>query len=294
MTDSAARLTLRIIAAYSNSGVARAPGGELLEVRFRRRTGRPLAGDRVTIDRDGVVDAILPRRNLFGRGGQRGRFRPVAANLDRLLIMIAPSPAPSRDLLHRYLAAAWIQGLEPLIAIHKTDLPVADVPPFNELAELPVEVFHTRCRPDIVLDGLEERLAHGITLLAGLSGVGKTSLANALIPDLDAQTRALSRVTGKGTHTTTSVEMHRLPSGGWLVDTPGVWEYGLWRMEPAELTRGFPEFQSYSGKCRFRDCLHLEEPGCAVREAALDGRIPRFRLDVWRRLLVEQERLRRI
>lgn len=283
--------SLRILAAHSNSGIARAPGGEVLEVFFRRRTGRPLPGDRVTVDEQRAVSSILPRSNVFGRGDSRARFRPVAANLDRLLILIAAQPAPSGNLLHRYLAAAWIQGIEPLVIVHKCDLPVPDEPPFSEFAELQLPVFHTRSFPEVSLNGLKVHLAHGISLLAGQSGVGKTSLANALVPDLEAQTRTLSRVTGKGTHTTTTAQLHRLPSGGWLVDTPGVWEYNLWRMTPAELEHGFPEFMPHRGDCRFRDCRHIGEPDCAVQAAALEGHIPRCRYEAWRRLLAEQERL---
>ncbi|MDX1626899.1 MAG: ribosome small subunit-dependent GTPase A, partial [Wenzhouxiangellaceae bacterium] len=224
-------------------------------------------------------------------GAPNGRFQPIAANLDTLLVVIAPEPAPSFDLLHRYVAAARIHDVEPIVVVHKTDLGIPETAPFDALDEFGVEVFRTRSEPDVDLGGLDRRLRGGVHLLAGQSGVGKSSLSNALVPGIELETRRLSRTTGKGRHTTTSARLHPLPAGGWLVDTPGVWEYGLWRMPPEELVRGFPEIRERAAGCRFRNCLHLEEPGCAVREAADDGAIPASRYRAWRSLLKEQRRL---
>lgn len=285
--------TYRVLTALGNHGLAvpdDAPDAAPVELHFRRRTGRPLAGDRVRIDDQGAVAEILPRSSTFGRGTAQGAFQPIAANLDTLLIVIAPEPAPSEDLLHRYLAAARMQEVEPVVIINKSDLPVPEGPPFCDLDELELEVFRTRAAQPTELGALPDRLTRGIHLLAGQSGVGKSSLANALLPDLDLQTGRLSSTTGKGRHTTTSAQLHRLPGGGWLVDTPGVWEYGLWRMPVEDLARGFPEFER-AGACRFRNCRHDHEPGCAVRVAAEDGRIPACRHRAWLRLLAEQDRL---
>jgi ribosome biogenesis GTPase len=288
--------TWRILAAQGNHGLAvpdEPPGGEMTEVHFRRRTGRPLAGDLVRIDDQGAVSDILPRRNTFGRGTAQGSYQAIAANLDTLLIVIAPEPAPSEDLLHRYLAAARMQDVEPVVVINKSDLPIPDSPPFSELGELALEVIRTRATPPANLAELPDRLTNGIHLLAGQSGVGKSSLANALLPDLALDTGQLSRSTGKGRHTTTAARLHPLSGGGWLVDTPGVWEYGLWTMPVEELERGFPEFRA-AGTCRFRNCTHDHEPGCAVRDAAETGTIPAARYRAWLRLLSEQRRLGRL
>lgn len=285
---------LRVILALGNHGLAVADAApssaEPLGIRFRRNLGRPLPGDRVRVDAHGGVTAIEPRASVFGRGAVRGRFQPVAANLDVLWIVLAPEPAPSVDLLHRYVAAARIQGIEPRVVVNKCDLGVPELAPFTHLADLGVPLFRTSTVTGEGIEAIATAFDAGLHLLAGQSGVGKSSLANALLPDLDLQTERLSRATGKGRHTTTSARLYRTPGGGWLVDTPGVWEYGLWSMPRQELARGFPEFEPLL-PCRFRDCSHRDEPDCSVRTAAEQGEIPASRYEAWLRLLREQQRI---
>lgn len=302
MTVNAENRRARILKSYGDHGWAVleddscAPigaGFEPIRIRFRRSVGRGLAGDRVLLGADDEVIEILPRRNCFGRGDNKGQYQPIAANLDTLLIVIAPEPAPSPDLLHRYVAAARIQGIQPVIIINKSDLPIPKQPPFDQMEPLNLPIYRVQCKPTIDLNGLESPLNNGIHLLAGQSGVGKSSITNALLPDLQLQTQALSDTTGKGRHTTTSAELHALPGGGWLVDTPGVWEYGLWSMPIEQLALGFPEFDRFSDACRFRDCRHEHEPGCAVIAAVDDGLIAESRYRAWLSLLAEQERLSR-
>lgn len=285
---------LRMIQAHANHGVAE-DAGELRRIHFPRRLERPLAGDLIQADDAGTLTAIEQRRNRFGRGDNRGRFKPIAANLDRAVIVIAHEPAPSRDLLNRYLTACLINEVAPLIVINKRDLRRPEQPAFEALESLRglgYDVVETQCRPSEDIDALAEAIQNGVTLFAGQSGVGKSSLLNALIPDLDTQTGRLSHVTGKGTHTTTTATAHRYRSDSWLIDTPGVWEYGLWKMDPETLERGFPEFSAHSAHCRFRDCRHRSEPGCAVIDAVASGALPAFRHEAWLRLLAEQERFR--
>jgi len=282
-----------VVQAWANRGIARLDDDQLIPFHFPRRLIRPLPGDHVHLNTQDALIEVLPRRNEFGRGDERGRFRAAAANLDRAVIVIAPEPAPSPDLVHRYLAAALLHEIEPVIVINKIDRPLPPQAPFSELEDLEAlgyRVIRTRCKPEPMITELKAVTGSGTSLLAGQSGVGKTSLLNALVPDLDERTSALSTVTGKGTHTTTTATVYALPGGACIVDTPGVWEYGLWAMPPQTLQRGFPEFAEHAARCRFRDCRHDSEPGCGVRAAAESGAIPASRHAAWLRLLAEQRR----
>ncbi len=123
------------------------------------------------------------------------------------------------------------------------------------------------------------------SILVGQSGVGKSSLINQLLPDLHIQTNALSTATGKGTHTTTSTMLYQFTGGGHLIDSPGVWEYGIWKLQNSELAEGFIEFKPWLGKCRFNDCVHNTEPDCAIKQAVADGHIREWRYQSYLRLL---------
>jgi len=284
----------RVVQSHTNRAVASLPEGRLVQFSFTRRSGRPLPGDEVRLDQDAVLQAVVPRQGVFGRGDARGTFRPIAANVNQVLIVLSPQPAPSALVMHRYLVAARLAGATPLIVVTKSDLTIPETPPFNELAELEqsgVTSILCRCRPSPSIESLRHRLQTGINLLVGQSGVGKSSLLNALIPDVAARTRALSRVTGKGTHTTSTTTLHAYAADCWLADSPGAWEYRLWAMPTKELAAGFPEFAPYLGQCRFRDCRHLSEPGCAIAQAVERGRINARRMAVWQALCREQQQL---
>jgi ribosome biogenesis GTPase len=285
-----------ILVSYGARGVVELDGGERLECLYRRSVGRPCCGDRVSVTHaDGesaVVVAIEARRNEFARADARQRKQVIAANLDRVLIVIAPAPQPSRDLVERYLVAVHSLGIEPVLVLNKADLDVtgASEPdgPLGHLDDyraLGYTVLTTSCKAAPGTAELDDALRNRVSILVGQSGVGKSSLVNAVLPDLELQTGALSRVTGKGTHTTTTTIMYALPCGGRLIDSPGVWEYGLWRLEPGELAAGFIEFRGIAAHCRFNDCRHAGEPGCAVADAAAAGEVLPWRYAAYRRLL---------
>lgn len=290
----------RVLVAYGSHGVVQVGGEPPVPCHFRRGVGRPCCGDRVRVrpadDASWVAEELLPRRNQFMRADARGRPQAVAANLDRVVVVIATAPLPSRDLLDRYLVAVHSLDLEPVIVLNKVELEpevlstsgaagTRTLERLDEYAGLGYEVARTSCKGAPGVGELEPLVRDRTCILVGQSGVGKSSLVRKLVPDLEIQTGALSRVTGKGTHTTTTTRLYDLPDGGHLIDSPGVWEYGLWTLEPGELARGFPEFEAMLGHCRFNDCLHRSEPGCAVKAAVEDGRIHAWRYENYLRLL---------
>jgi ribosome biogenesis GTPase len=290
-----------IRASYGNQGIAELEDGSRVVCVYRRSVGRPLCGDRVSLETtrtsELAVVSIEPRRNLFVRADRQNRKQPVASNLDLVLIVIAPQPLPSTDLVERYLVAASSLGITPLLVVNKTELVgsggAGSPPPFNRLQqyrELGFGVVELSCKVAPGVEPLVPWLRNVTSILVGQSGVGKSSLANRLIPDLELQTGALSRSTGKGTHTTTTTIMYSVPGGGRLIDSPGVWEYGLWDLAPDELMTGFPEFSRVAADCRFANCRHGGEPGCAVSAAVTEGKVHRWRYESYLRLLQQASR----
>lgn len=284
----------RVLASWGGHGVVRLDDGEVVDCRYRRSVGRPVCGDRVRVAPDGgggvAVEAILPRRNAFMRADERQRPQQVAANLDQVAVVVAPRPEPTRDLLARYLVAVHSLGIEPVLVLNKAELLNAAVEfealdRLEYLAGLGYPFVRTSCKGPPGLDALWPLLESRTSILVGQSGVGKSSLVSRLLPDRDIQVGALSRVTGKGTHTTTTTTLYELPGHGALIDSPGVWEYGIWVLEPGEIAHGFLEFRPRLGQCRFNDCHHDAEPGCAVKAAVAAGEIPEWRHESYRRLL---------
>ena len=287
-----------MLVSYGSQGVVLLDSGERKRCKFRRRVGRPFCGDRVLVaradDTSLVVESILPRKNYFVRADERMRQHIIAANLDQVLIVVAARPLPSRDLMERYLLAVHSLGIEPVIVLNKTDLEVAadeTAAGAQVLAHMPdyealgYTVIRTSCKTAPGITGLQSFLKDKTSILVGQSGVGKSSLINQLLPDLQIQTGELSNATGKGTHTTTSTMLYQFTGGGYLIDSPGVWEYGIWKLENNELAAGFVEFEPWLGQCRFNDCVHLTEPDCAIKQAVADGHIRDWRYQSYLRLL---------
>jgi len=158
-----------------------------------------------------------------------------------------------------------------------------------EYEDLGYTVIRTSCKTAPGITGLQNVLKDRTSILVGQSGVGKSSLINQLLPDLDIQTGALSTTTGKGIHTTTSTIMYQFTGGGYLIDSPGVWEYGIWKLSNDELADGFIEFKPWLGTCRFNNCIHDTEPDCAIKQAVAEGHIREWRFQSYLRLLEQND-----
>lgn len=252
---------------------------------------RAVVGDRVVLDRpDGTagIVSVEPRRNVLERRSPNGRAsKPVAANLDRVLVLTAVmNPKPNLNLIDRLLVIAEANDIPAGLVITKTDLKThADLSHRFKLAGYPIWPVSIRTGDGI--DELAEAIRGQVTLLTGPSGVGKSSLLNRIQPGLSLKTGELSAKIQRGKNTTVAAIMVPLDRGGFLVDTPGFSDVGLFGIEAREVARCFPEIRRYLDHCKFPDCHHLTEPGCAVRAAVDAGLIEPDRYESFRTLLKE-------
>jgi ribosome biogenesis GTPase len=231
----------------------------------------------------GVVVANIPRQSELSRPDMHGQLRPVAANIDYIVIVVAPLPEPHANLIDRYLVAAESVEIEPLILLNKVDLLNEQTQPQIDalLAVYPDIGYRVLQASTQSMDGLVELkaiLKDRTSVFVGQSGVGKSSLINALLPGVDIKVGELSQAHATGTHTTTTAKLFHFPEGGDLVDSPGIREFGLWHMEREQVLDGFAEFRPYLGRCKFRDCKHQSEPGCELLSALERGEISERRL----------------
>lgn len=252
-------------------------------------------GDRVLwqLEADGtcVVTDVLDRDSTLTRIDSRGRCEPVAANITQLLAVAAATPEPDWFLLDRYLAAAQLMQMRGVVVFSKMDL-VEQAPDLLHVYErigYPVHRISVRTRAG--LDALEAAMRGHRSVMVGQSGVGKSSLLNALLGERAQGTRALTEKGGHGRHTTTAATLYRLPTGGELIDSPGVRNYAPYIEKPAEVRHGFRELREPLGRCRFDNCLHRAEPDCAVKAAVAAGRIDPRRYESYTRLCALVESL---
>jgi ribosome biogenesis GTPase len=286
-----------VLASYGRGALVQS-GQTAVHCALAGRKQRVVCGDRVAwvcgaVGDGSSIESIEPRRNLLERIDARGRAEPVAANIDRLAIVVAAEPAPDWFLVDRYWAGAILKDIAAMLIVNKCDLP--SDPLQSELTNY--RALGLACREVASLTGAGIPELHGaldgqVTLLVGQSGVGKSSIVNALTPDAAAQTAELTR-DAEGRHTTTTARWYHLRSGAdsAIVDAPGVRDFA----PPASIVRaaerGFVEIHRFGLDCRFNDCRHLQEPGCAVRAAVSSERIAARRYESYRRLYRLYERL---
>jgi ribosome biogenesis GTPase len=283
-----------VLAHHGQTSLVEPQTGEMFRCATRRNLPRTVCGDRVLWEasspREGVITRVLDRRTTLVRPDRNNRVRPVAANLDQIVVVVASRPSFDPGMLDRYLVAAELMGATPVIVVNKLDLLDGEGRARLEqrlglYRTLGYSLIFTSTRGSDGLAELHRQLKPHTSILVGQSGVGKSSLVKALLPDLEVRVGALSQLTGLGRHTTTVTMLYHLPDGGDLIDSPGVRDFSLCPVPAEQLARGFIEFQPYLGHCRFHNCRHLSEPGCAVQAAARDGAITTQRLGNYRELV---------
>jgi ribosome biogenesis GTPase len=279
-----------IVAHFGIALALRLDDGTRQRVRVRRNSSH-IVGDRVRLEAGQIVS--LPDRGVLRRRDTHGRIRSVASNLDLLGIVVSPRPASPTGFVDRAIVGARAAGIEPVIVVNKCDL-VGARPLFDELGEgyssIALRVLVSAVSGE-GLEGLRAVLAVGMrAAFVGTSGVGKSSLLNALCPELDLDVGEINELSGLGRHVTSNATLHQLPGGGELIDTPGFRDFGPVEVSARELAAHFPGFEaSLSERCRFRDCLHRSEPGCVVRGAVLEERIAEARHTAYLDLLSDLE-----
>jgi ribosome biogenesis GTPase / thiamine phosphate phosphatase len=268
--------------------------GQVFRCHLRANLPTLVTGDRVVWRAGnqgiGVIVAQLPRDSELCRPDSRGQLKPVAANVDLIVIVFAPLPEPHANLIDRYLVAAEHAGIRPLLLLNKADLIDAQNGPALEsllavYRQLGYPLLEVSAHQGDGMEKLKQQLDGHVSVFVGQSGVGKSSLVNSLLPGVDTRVGALSELTGKGTHTTTTARLFHFPGGGELVDSPGIREFGLVHVSRDDVEAGFIEFHELLGHCRFRDCKHDREPGCALLKALEDGRIHPQRMASYRHIL---------
>lgn len=242
----------------------------------------------------GVIETVLDRHSVLTRPDFYDGVKPVAANIDQIVIVSALLPALSLNIIDRYLVAAEDVQIKPLILLNKIEL-LADEERQATLSAMAVyrdigyDVVMTSCKTGEGIDELKRRLKDKISVFVGQSGVGKSSLINQLLPEAEEATGEVSDNSGLGQHTTTAAKLLHFPAGGDLIDSPGVREFALWHLPAEQITRGFIEFRDYLGGCKFRDCKHQDDPGCLLRDAVEKGEISQQRFDSYHKILATME-----
>lgn len=279
----------RVIAAHGRQYVVELPDGTRLPCVPRGKKSEVVCGDRLDIERtsdnQGVIEAIQPRSSLLYRSNEH-KQKLIAANVDQLVVVVATEPAFSDELLTRALLAAESEEIRPLIVLNKCDLS-DKLPAARERLKIFAEIGYPILELSALAHAEDLRPSlHGVTsVLVGQSGMGKSTLVNALVPEANAATREISLALDSGKHTTTHATLYHLDSESHLIDSPGLQEFGLGHLDRQDIEYAFREFRPFLGQCRFRDCQHNREPDCALTAAVNAGKINERRFAVYHRLM---------
>jgi ribosome biogenesis GTPase len=276
----------RIVAAFGRQYLVRLIDGSLLPCLTRGKKSDVVCGDHVEVkrsgDNQGVIERCEARTSLLHRSDAY-RSKLIAANVTQIIIVVACEPSFSDEVVTRCLIAAFDQNLSVLIVLNKCDLPAiaarAQLAPYRAIG---YTVLELSALTDA--SALSPYLTAHTSVLVGQSGMGKSTLINSLLPDAQAATREISTVLDSGKHTTTHAKLYKLDENSSLIDCPGVQAFGLHHLSTGSIEQGFIEFAPYLGLCRFRDCHHLHEPGCALLDAVAKGKINARRLELFQQI----------
>ncbi len=269
-----------LVVSHLGQGIAVEISGEIFLCQTRRKLDTVAVGDQVMITKSstnqGRIEEILPRRSLLKRPSRNKKTRPVAANIDKIYVVFATEPHCDFLLIDQYLAICENKNIDAVLVLNKIDLSSAKTieAELQQYQDLGYTMHKVSAAKNIGIDELKAALNNQISIFAGQSGVGKSSLTNSLIPDKQLKTNTVSEITKHGRHTTTAATLYHLPDGGDLIDSPGVAIFGLADLTEQQLAWGYREFQPLIEQCRFKDCRHVNDKGCAVRPAAENGDIP--------------------
>jgi ribosome biogenesis GTPase / thiamine phosphate phosphatase len=292
--DHATDMSARVVESFGRRVIVETADGTHTPAELFGKRLTVVCGDEVTVraartgDAPRVV-AVAPRRSLFARTESRGRTEPLAANLTLLCAVVAPEPTPDPFIIDRYLAGAAYAGIRGAVVVNKADLQSAQSDEFADLvkeyeaARYPVLTLSAQSNAGV--EPLAQLMKGEVTMLVGQSGVGKSTLTNAIVPASMRPTRSLSDSTGEGRHTTVSTALFRIPGGGELIDSPGVRDYAPALVDDATVQVGWAEILELAPGCRFNNCLHLREPGCAVIGAIENGTLSARRYESYKRLM---------
>lgn len=256
---------------------------------FFSRKDKPICGDYVEIQankNEYVIAKIITKNNVFSRANHKGMRQNIAANVDNQIIVVAVKPEPTKDLINRYLIAAHLCKMKPIIVFNKYDLDEKHFTKTQKLYNsLGYTTLSTSTKTGQCFDELTALMHSKTSIFVGMSGVGKSSISE-IILNHPLKTGEISKKTGKGSHVTSVTHMYQIPdSNGFLIDSPGVWEYGLWKMDEHEIAAGFPEIHEQLGYCKFSNCTHTHEPGCRIKKAVDNEKINPLRYHSYLRII---------
>lgn len=299
------QVTGRVISRFGKHAIVEDDKYENHRCYIRRTIGSVVCGDHVlfrpsesTDSRErGIIEVVLDRRSTLTRPDFYDGVKPIAANIDQIIVVSAILPSLSNHIIDRYLVACEHAQINPVLVINKVELLSLDEletvrSSLDVYEKIGYKLIFASCETDQGLAQLSEYLIGKVSVFVGQSGVGKSSIINRLLPDAAEPVGEISDNSGLGKHTTTASKLLHFAQGGELIDSPGVREFGLWHLSAAAITNGFIEFKEYLGGCKFSDCKHRNDPGCLITEAVDKGEVDSERYQSYLKIIdtLEQQK----